>query len=110
MLANTLQAVISQTLLKRVDKPGMMPAVEILICNSAIRNCIRENRIHEIPNIVSTSRKIGMREMDYSIAELYFNGFIDKEQAVEYSTNPQRMEKVLVPENRANFLKNQQIQ
>jgi twitching motility protein PilT len=110
MLANTLQAVISQTLLKRVDKPGMMPAVEILICNSAIRNCIRENRIHEIPNIVSTSRKIGMREMDYSIAELYFNGFIDKEQAIEYSTNPQRMEKVLVPENRTNFLKNQQIQ
>jgi len=110
MLANTLQAVISQTLLKRVDKPGMVPAVEILICNSAIRNCIRENRIHEIPNILSTSRKIGMREMDYSMAELYFNGFIDKEQAIEYSTNPQRMEKLLVSENRANFLKNQQIQ
>jgi twitching motility protein PilT len=58
MLSNTLQAVVSQTLFKRIDQPGMVPAVEILLCNPAVRNCIRENRIHEIPNIISTSRKI----------------------------------------------------
>jgi len=108
MLANTLQAVISQTLFKRMDQPGMMPAVEILLCNSAVRNCIRENRIYEIPNIITTSRKIGMQDMDTSIAEIYFKGFIEKNDAVSCSTHPQKMEKLLVAENRANFLKNQQ--
>ena len=51
MLANTLQAVISQTLFRRVDQPGMVPCTEILLCTSAVRNCIRENRVYEIPNI-----------------------------------------------------------
>ncbi|RPI58639.1 MAG: PilT/PilU family type 4a pilus ATPase, partial [Planctomycetaceae bacterium] len=50
MLSNTLQAVISQSLFKRVDVSGMVPACEIMVCTPAIRNCIRENRIHEIPN------------------------------------------------------------
>lgn len=105
MLSNTLQAVISQTLFKRIDKPGMVPGVEIMLCNPAVRNCIRENRIHEIPNIITTSRKMGMQEMDMSIAELYFKGMIDREDAITSSTNPQRMEKTLMPENRANFMK-----
>ncbi|MFA5291983.1 MAG: PilT/PilU family type 4a pilus ATPase [Phycisphaerae bacterium] len=109
MLSNTLQAVISQTLFKRIDKPGMVPAVEILICNSAVRNCIRENRIHEISNIIATSRKLGMQEMDTSIAELYFKGFIERSDALSYATHPQRMEKLLLPENRTNFLKTQQL-
>jgi twitching motility protein PilT len=108
MLANTLQAVISQTLFKRIDQPGMVPAVEILLCNSAVRNCIRENRIYEIPNIITTSRKIGMQDMDTSIAEIYFKGFIDRNDAIGCSTHPQKMEKLLVAENRETFLKNQQ--
>jgi twitching motility protein PilT len=107
MLANTLQAVVSQTLFKRIDKPGMAPAVEILLCNSAVRSCIRDNRIHEIPNILTTSRKLGMQDMDFSMAELYFSGAIDRNEAINSSTNPQRMEKMLIPENRTNFLNNQ---
>src|SRR5215208_5917370 len=54
MLANTLQAVISQTLFRRCDQPGMIPGVEIMLCTPAVRNCIRENRIFEIPNIIET--------------------------------------------------------
>jgi twitching motility protein PilT len=108
MLGNTLQAVISQTLFKRVDKPGMVPAVEILLCTSAVRNCIRENRVFEIPNIISTSRKLGMLDMDTCISELYFKDYIDRSDAINCSAHPQRMEKMLTPENRAAFLKNQQ--
>ncbi len=96
MLANTLQAVISQTLFHRVDKPGMVPCTEILLCNSAVRNCIRENRIFEIPNIIETSRKIGMQTMDSSIAEMYFKGYLDREEAIAWSTNPAKMDKLLV--------------
>jgi twitching motility protein PilT len=95
MLANTLQAVISQTLFRRVDEPGMVPAVEVLLCSSAVRNCIRENRIYEIPNIIETSRRLAMQKMDYSIQELYERGYIDREEAIIRSTNPAKMDKVL---------------
>ncbi len=96
MLANTLQAVISQTLFKRIDQPGMVPCTEILLCTSATRNCIRENRIYEIPNIIETSRRLGMQTMDNSIAEMYFKGFIDRDEAIVRSSNPGKMEKMLV--------------
>lgn len=96
MLANTLQAVISQTLFRRVDKPGMVPGCEILLCTSAVRNCIRENRIYEIPNVIETSRRLGMQSMDLSITNLYFKGYIDKEEAIAKSTNPSKMNKVIL--------------
>jgi twitching motility protein PilT len=97
MLANTLQAVISQTLFRRVDQPGMVPCVEILLCTSAVRNCVRENRIYEIANIIETSRKFGMQTMDNSIADAYFKGFICREEAIVRSSNPSKMEKLLKP-------------
>jgi len=95
--ANTLQAVISQTLFRRIDEPGMVPCAEILLCTSAVRNCIRENRIYEIPNIIETSRRLGMQNMDNSIADRYFKGFIDREEAIARSSNPGKMEKLLTP-------------
>jgi twitching motility protein PilT len=98
MLSNTLQAVISQTLFKRVDQPGMVPCTEILLCTSAVRNCIRENRVYEIPNIIETSRRMGMQTMDHSIADMYEKGFLDREEAVLRSSNPAKMDKILSPE------------
>jgi len=95
MLANTLQAVICQTLFKRIDEPGMIPCTEILLCTSAARSCIRENRIYEIPNIIETSRRLGMQNLDHSIAEMYSKGYIDREEAIARSSNPGRMEKML---------------
>ncbi len=95
MLANTLQAVISQVLFRRVDRPGMVPGCEVMICNSAIRNCIRENRIHEIPNIIETNRGMGMYTLDESIKALYFNGLIDRNQAIAQATNPDALNQAL---------------
>jgi twitching motility protein PilT len=100
MLANTLQAVISQTLFRRVDQPGMIPCTEILLCTSAVRNCIRENRIYEIANIIETSRKFGMHTMDHGIADIYFKGYIGRDEAIARSSNPSKMEKVLKPLDR----------
>jgi twitching motility protein PilT len=100
MLANTLQAVITQTLFRRIDTPGMVPCAEILLCTSAVRNCIRENRIYEIPNIIETSRKLGMQSMDISIVEMYNRGLIDRNEAVGRANNPKKMNEFLpdVPE------------
>ncbi len=95
MLANTLQAVISQTLFKRSDQPGMIPGVEIMLCTPAVRNCIRENRIFEIPNIIATSRALGMQSLDDSIKQLFVNGYISKEDAVAQAAHPEKLERSL---------------
>ncbi|MCX5650874.1 MAG: type IV pilus twitching motility protein PilT [Planctomycetota bacterium] len=90
MLANTLQAVVSQTLFRRIDQEGMVPAVEVLLCNSAVRNIIREARTFEIANVIQTNRAIGMRSLDSSIAELYNNGMISREDALAKSAAPEK--------------------
>ncbi len=95
MLSNTLEAVITQVLFKRADQPGMVPAVEIMICNSAVRNCIRENRIFEIPNVIETSRGIGMCSLDNSIKALYFNGHISRQDAIAGACRPDKLEQAL---------------
>lgn len=95
MLANTLAAVISQTLFKRKDRPGMIPAVEIMVCNPAVRNCIRENRIFEIPNIIATNRAQGMQTLDDSIRQLVMNGFIHRDEAIAQAAYPDKLERAL---------------
>src|SRR3954466_8832918 len=95
MLANTLQAVISQTLFRRCDQPGMMPGLEIMLCTPAVRNCVRENRIFEIPNIIATSRALGMQSLDDSIRQLFVNGYITKEDAVAQAAHPEKLERSL---------------
>ena len=95
MLANTLQAVISQTLLKRLDKAGMCPAVEVMLCTPAVRNLIRENRAFELPNVIETNRALGMNSLDNAIAELYFNGMISREDAIAQAAYPEKLERSL---------------
>ncbi len=95
MLSNTLQAVISMTLFKRVDIPGMIPACEIMVCTPAVRNCIRENRIHEIPNIIETSRAVGMCTLDDSIKSLYLNNQISHQQAMSRAVRPEALNRAL---------------
>ena len=97
MLANSLQAIVSQTLFRRLDQPGMIPSTEVLMCTTAVRNCIRENRIYEIPNIIETSSRHGMHTMDRSIAQLCRDGYIDKEEALLRSSNRAKMEQALQP-------------
>ena len=82
MLANTLQAVISQTLFKRKDGKGMIPAAEVMVCTTAVRSVIRENRVFELPNIIQTGAAKGMLTLDQCIKGLFLNGFITREDAL----------------------------
>jgi twitching motility protein PilT len=95
MLANTLQAVVSQSLFRRVDRPGMVPAIEVMLCTPAIRNIIREARTFEIPNVIETSRAIGMVSLDHAIAELYFNGLISRDDAIAQAAYPDKLDRQL---------------
>jgi len=94
MLANTLKAVISQTLLPKIGG-GMVPAVEILLCDPAVRDIIREARTFEIANVIETNSRKGMISRDASIATLVFNGLVEKDIAIENSTDPQRLQMTL---------------
>ena len=91
MLANTLQAVISQQLFKRADEPGMAPALEILVATPAVRNLVRENRTFEINTVIETNRALGMQTLDSAIAQLFFNGMISREDAISRAVYPEKL-------------------
>ena len=74
----------------------MIPAVEIMLCTAAVKNCIRENRIFEIANIIETSRAAGMQSLDYSIRHLYANGYVTKAEAIAHAVYPEKLERLLV--------------
>jgi twitching motility protein PilT len=90
-LAMTLQAVISQQLLVRSDGKGRVAAVEVMMVNNAVRNLIREAKVHQLNNVIQTNASQGMRTMDDALIELYRNGSITREDALERCVNPEYM-------------------
>ncbi|GBE12993.1 twitching mobility protein [bacterium BMS3Bbin14] len=80
-LADALRAVISQTLLKRIDIKGMVAALEILICTPAVRNLIREGKTYQIPSVMQTGKKYGMQNLDDALMELMKKKKISVEDA-----------------------------
>ena len=95
MLSTTLQAVLSTALFKRSDRKGMIPACEVMLCNPAIRNCIRENRIHEIPNIITTNKQHGMCLFDDALKDLIMGGYITREQGMAGASRPEYLNNIL---------------
>lgn len=93
-LAMVMQAVISQQLIPSVDG-GLVPAFEIMFFNSAVRNLVREAKIHQLDNIIAASQEEGMVTMDSSLLNLYRAGKISREHAIAYSSNGELMEKKL---------------
>ena len=94
-LSMVMQAVVSQQLIPGLDGKEH-PAFEIMFFNNAIRNLIRESKIHQIDNIIATSMEEGMITMDNSLLDLYRKGLISKENAIIHSNNSELMEKKLV--------------
>jgi len=93
-LAASLTGIFSQRLIPRVSG-GLVPAYELLIANTAVRNLIRENRTHEIPTVVETSSEDGMVDMNRTLAELVRAGEITVEDAYAHSTNSSVLERML---------------
>lgn len=83
-LSLTLRAVISQVLLPRADGKGRVAAREVMFVNQAIQNLIREDKIHQIPNVISTSLREDMASLDDSLTELVDRGIVTFETAYPY--------------------------
>lgn len=93
-LSNTLLGVFSQRLVPRISG-GLIPAYELLICNPAIKNLIREKRTHEIDIVIETSFEQGMIGLDRSLANLVREREITMENALAHSLNPKGLEGLL---------------
>jgi twitching motility protein PilT len=87
-LAVTLQAVISMTLMPRVDRLGRVPAFEIMPATPAIRNLIRERKTHQIYSAIQMGADLGMQTLDNHLLELYRKGTVSFEMALSKSSNP----------------------
>ncbi len=88
MLSESIQAVIAQKLLPRKDKPGRIPALEIMIANAAVRNLIREEKTYQIPSVIQAGSKEGMQTIDQSLYNHVMNGILDRNIAKEVADNP----------------------
>lgn len=87
MIAESLNGVISQNLLRRKGG-GRVAAHEIMICNSAIKNLIRENKVAQMYSTIQTSASVGMITMDTSLNRLVLDNVIDRETALTLAKIP----------------------
>jgi twitching motility protein PilT len=82
-LSNSLMAVFSQRLLPKKDGTGRVPAVESMFVTPAVRNLIRENKVHQLYTFIQTGQKTGMQTMDDHLISLYRKRIIDRETLLE---------------------------
>jgi len=93
-LASTLIGVVSQRLIPKIDG-DRIPAMEILIKNSAVENLIREGKIYQIDNVIETNLDQGMVSIDRSLAELVKGGIISLDNALLYSKDKKYLQAML---------------
>jgi len=92
MLSDSLQAVVTQALLKKVDG-GRIAAHEIMIGTPAVRNLIREDKIAQIYSVIQTSSSLQMKTLDQSLSALVDEGIISLETAREKAVSPKHISK-----------------
>ncbi len=91
-LSFVLEGVISQQLLPRKDGVGRVLALEVMVPNPAIRNLIREDKIHQIYSIMQTGQsKFGMQTMNQSLYDIFIRGLITKDEAIGRSYVPDEL-------------------
>ena len=86
-LAASLLGVVSQRLLPKKGEDGLVPAFEMMVATPAIRNLIREEKMHQARGTMEASRRDGMRTMDMALRELYEAGKVEYEDVLKYLLN-----------------------
>ena len=93
-LSLTLRAVISQVLLPRLDGKGRVAAREVMFVSQPIQNLIREDKIHQIPNVISTSLREDMVPLDESLIELVERGVVTFETVYPFFDDPEKRQQL----------------
>jgi twitching motility protein PilT len=94
-LAESLKGVIAQNLFKRIDKPGRVAALEILVVDTAIANLVREGKTHQIPGMIQVGKKKGNQPLDDAILEHLRHARISPEEAYDKSIDKKRFRQFL---------------
>ena len=95
-LSLILEGILCQSLLPRANGKGRVLAMEVLIPNAAIRNLIREDKIHQIYSSMQTGQlKFGMQTFNQSLATLYFKKEITLELALSRSSHPEELQEMI---------------
>ena len=94
-LSLSLQGIIAQQLIPRMDGRGLIVATEVMVATSAVRNLIRKSSIHEIYSMLEIGAKYGMQGMDSSIKNLYKNKTISYDEALSHAINQENFDKMI---------------
>jgi twitching motility protein PilT len=95
-LSMVLEGIVTQSLLPKANGQGRVLAMEILVPNAAIRNLIREDKIHQVYSMMQTGQeKFGMQTFNQSLASLYFKKQITLELAMMRSSNPDELQDLI---------------
>ncbi len=89
-LAESLKGVIAQNLFKRIDIPGRVAALEILVVDMAIANLVREGKTHQIPGMIQVGKKKGNQPLDDAIMEHLRQTRISPEEAYDKSIDKKK--------------------
>ncbi len=93
-LANCLQGVVTQALAPTRDGTGRTTVCEIMVATSAIRNLIREDKVHQIPTFLQSSGQMGMISFDQHLAQRYTEQLISKTTAMELAHDPNEFKRL----------------
>jgi twitching motility protein PilT len=88
-LSLTLQGIVAQQLLPKLDETGRIAALEVLIATPAVRNLIREGKTHQVLSVIQTGAKHGMQAMDMSLRDLYQKRLVSYEEALSRASDPE---------------------
>ena len=94
-LAATLEVVVAQQLVPRVDKPGRVPAVEIMVGTPAVRSLIREGKTHQLRSLIQTGARFGMQTMEQSLRNWVERGVVSREDALAVAIDPDDLKRLL---------------
>jgi twitching motility protein PilT len=94
-LAGTLEAVIAQQLIPRKDKPGRVPAVEIMVGTPAVKNLIREGKTHQLRSVIQTGARFGMQTMEQSLRYWVEQGVVSNEDALAIAVDADDLKRLL---------------
>jgi twitching motility protein PilT len=94
-LAESLKGVIAQNLFKRIDKPGRLAALEILVVDTAIANLVREGKTHQIPGMIQVGKKKGNQPLDDAIMENLRHARISPEEAYDKALDKKKFRQFL---------------
>ncbi len=89
--SNVVKAIISQQLIPALDGGSMVAAFEIMHVNRKVRNLIREGKVHQLVNVIQEEHQGGMITLDEAIAQLYLDGKISRDMAVQFAQDPEVM-------------------